>query len=745
MYYNTEQNGKELFKTGYPPVKMENNMKSIGTIVLLPAILPFLNPVMADSTVFSRYGLEIKFNDQKRTLDITDHQLGKILEQGVIKAKVNGKEVSSDDKSLKYKVTVKHERAALIVEFPDNFVLTVILHYANFIEVHIDGKLDGPAHLVFRAAASEKAIAGILKDQAHTDRGVLITTLGDAETPQARSLFDPLSDLAITDNAAGKIQWKKHNGWQLHTRAAAGELLLSLSLTRNYYRHGLGIEYYTPIKKRTRWPTAPIVAMTWYGLPGWKGRPSQTLKNLSPHIDWISEHLLPYAGTIVFQLDDNYPHDDKRMRKISDYIRSKRLVPGIWFAPYVLIPAWRVDENPKWFIHDAQGNRIPSFGGISFRHPKLGWYAPTMNVNNPEVQSHWLDWWWKRYSNKWNFDFFKLDGLNHVVTAYRKAVDGDKNKGFRKGLEIARSYVGEEKFINGSAGIPLEAIGLIDGSRLGGDTGNDPHAIDNIIRWNFLNNVVWWCDPDAAANLYQAKVERARLNAQARALTGQQFLTDDKWTQVPPEIAKVWQRSFPSLNIKPANLYMIENYQKYNLFDLKIAKAGRKWDVVGLFNYQDKHVTSNLDLGRLQLQSEQVHVFEYWNSQYVGRFANNAHIPVKIAPYEGKVYSIVDAAKDRPVLISTSRHLSQGGVDLEKIEWQHKDNKWIVRGKSSHLVTSDTYELVFARANYRMAKAISPANEFKIIRQEKIVRARVVPKQSGSMDWTVTFEPPNKP
>jgi len=716
-------------------------MKSASITLSLLMGLLFVNPLLAKDNIFNRYGLRVKYDDQTRLLEIVDDHLGTILEQGVVKAKVNGKEVSSDDKSLKYKTEIKHERAAILVEFPGQFTIVITLQYAGFIEVHVEGKLDGPAHLVFAAAAAEKAIPGIIRDQAHTDRGVLITTLGDAEVPQARSLFDPLRDLAMTANAADTIQWKINGGWKLHTQAGADELLLGLSLARNYYRHGLGIEYYSPIKKRTRWPTAPIVAMTWYGLPGWKGKPAQTLANLSPHIDWISEHLLPYAETMVFQLDDNYPHDDKRMRKISDYIRSKGLVPGIWFAPYVLVPPWRADENPDWFIHDAQGNKLLSFGGISFRYPKHGWYAPTMNVNNPEVQNHWLKWWWNRYSNIWNFDFFKIDGLNHVCTAYRNSVDGDKIKGVRKGLEIARSHVGEEKFINGSAGIPLEVIGLIDGSRLGGDTGLDPHAIYNIIRWNFLNNIVWWCDPDAAAVLYKAKVERARLNSQARVLTGQQFLTDDKWTQTPPEICKVWQRSFPSLNIYPANLYVIEDWKPYNMFDLKIAKGKKKWDVVGLFNYESEETDSALELDRLQLQDDEVHVFEYWSSAYLGKFKKNARIPVRLLPNEGKVYSVVAAVKERPVLISTNRHISQGGLDLDKIDWQRRQNQWIVNGKSSHLVKGDTYELVFAAEKYRISKATCSLGKPEIKNDGQALRVKMPPKQSGSAEWSITFEP----
>jgi hypothetical protein len=630
-------------------------------VVLFWAFVAAIN-ARGQGNAVSRGELEVRFDNKTRTFEVFDKEAGPILDRGVIRAQAGGREVSSDDGNLTCRATANADQAELRVECGDAFILVFRLSDDAQVEARVEGRLEGPASLRARATAP-KAIIAMLQDQEKDDRGVLVTTLGPAEVPRARSLFDPDHDLAVTLGPVEKARWVFENGWIVRSEAPAGQALLSLRLRPHYYRDDLKIQYYAPITKRRRWQTAPVVAMTWYGIEGWKGNPAQTKEWLYPNIDWVAKHLLPYAETLVFQLDDNYAkNDDKYMRDISDYIRSKGLIPGIWFTPYTVAPKEVTTEHPDWFIHDKDGKPIGTFGGVSYKGDF------TLNVTRPDAVKNWFGMWWRKTSETWNFDFFKIDGQPNVIDAYRKATDGGGGEGYRKGLAIGREIVGPEKFINGCWGIPLEAIGPLDGSRTGGDTGNQAHAMDVILRWNFLNNVCWWSDPDAAANLYKATVERARLNAQARALTGQQFLTDDVWTSVPEAIRRVWQLSYPTLDIKPVNLYKIEDWKEYDLFDLRIAKPWGTWDVVGLFNYDGRPAVKTLDLARLPLEADEVHVFEYWKSVYLGKFRRDAKIQRQLAAHDGELFRITPAPKDdRPVLIATSRHVSQGGIDLDQV------------------------------------------------------------------------------
>jgi hypothetical protein len=695
----------------------------------------------AEGTLVSKGNLEVRFDDKSRAFVVFDREAGVLLDRIVVRARVGGREVATDVENPTSRVNTDPDQGELAIALSDDFVLRLRVNDDGQFEARTNGKADGPVSLSGRATSPHAMIA-LLEEDRKNDQGVLVTTLGPAQVSKARSLFDPQNDLAMTAGPAGRAYWQPMQGWELRSKAPAGETLLSLKVRRHYYRDELKIAQYAPITKRRRWQTAPIVAMTWYGIQGWKGKPAQTKEWLYPNVDWVARHLLPYAETLVFQLDDNYYTDnDPYMRDISDYIRSKGLVPGIWFTPFTVAPTDVTDQHPDWFIHDKDGKPISTFGGVSY--PKHF----TLNVTNPEAVNAWFGMWWRKASATWNFDFFKIDGQPQVIDAYKKATDGGGVEGYRKGLAIGREIVGPEKFINGCWGIPLEAIGRLDGSRTGGDTGNQAHAIDIILKWNFLNNVCWWSDPDAAANLYKATVERARLNAQARVLTGQQFLTDDVWTSVPAAIRRVWQLAYPTLDIRPVNLYPIDQkeHKRYDLFDLRIAKPWGTWDVVGLFNYDGRAAAKTLDLARLPLEADEVHVFEFWKSLYLGKFKRDAKIERALAAHEGELFSITPVpADDRPVLISSSRHASQGGLDLDGLSWEQSGRVWTAKGKSSHLVAGDSYELVFSAGAYAIASADCPSGATELAEGGGVSRVRIVPKDKAA-SWEVGFEPRTKP
>lgn len=699
--------------------------------------------IWAEDKAISGNGILIRFLPRARTLEFYDEYAGKILESGVISICYQGKTMTTSDLKSELNVTVKETSSEMILDL--NNTLRVTLRIKDTPGIIMFARGEQPAEVSFRtkAAAGERAWPVILQDTRSDDNKVLSTRLGPATFKAARSLFDPKYDLALLIDSAGKVSWQWDNAWKLCSVAKAGQVLFSMDLLRHYYRHHLGIEYYAPLKKRSYWKTAPVVAMTWYGIQGWKNKPAQKKQWLYPQIDWVAKHLLPYAEKLVFQLDDSYPYwDDEYMRDLSDYIRSKGMIPGIWFTPHAVAPKEVAEKHPDWFLHNQQGKLLYAFAGQNWGWDKL--QAGVLNINNPDATKKWYELFWRKTSETWNFDFFKIDGQPTVAKRYAESVDGGAVEGYRRSLRIARDIVGPDKFINGCYGIALDGIGIMNGARTGPDSGHWPHAISVILRWNFLNNVVWWSDPDAAADLYKASVSRVRLNALARVLTGQQFLTDDIWTRISPEKCSVWQRSFPMLDIHPVNLYPIHKWQDYDLYDLRISRDWGCWDVVGLLNYEGRPAEKVLDLSRLELPAEKVHVFEYWSSKYIGQFPRDAKITRFLDAYDAEAFAIVPVDKTRPVLLSSSRHVSQGGLDLQNVHWQQKGQDWIVCGQSNHLVPGDEYIIVFACGRYHIKSTHSSGSPLNVLSNNGIARLRYIPHSNRTLNWRITFEPSQK-
>ena len=719
---------------------------TLGVGSLSPAWAQASEP--AQDLTIAQGRLRVVFKPQTRTLEVVDSQAGPLLERGMVQATVD-KQVMSSERPGGLQAWAGPEawvdpKQRLRLPLGEGAWAVIRLLDEEQVEVATEGLPDGPAVFQATAAMGPRAVLGLLSDKRIEDRKVLLMTYGHASVASARSLFDPLRDMALTAGALSRVRWWHRDAWRLYAEAPRNQVLVMFKIERQYYRRGQAISQYAPRPLQKRWPSAPSVAMSWYGIEAWNGQPAQRLERLAPNIDWVAEHWAPYVGkNLVFQIDDNYAaQDDRAMREIADYIRSKGLVPGIWLAPYAAAPQAAYRQHPEWFLMDRNGKLLTCFAGVNCdwsEDPALA-TAGALNATNPQAAEQMWTPFWRKVSQEWKFDYFKIDGQPSAARAYRTAINGKGVEGYRQGLQLARNVVGEERFLHGCGGPSLDSLGLVNGARTGPDTGKVPHAAPVIIRWNFLNNICQWCDPDAAANLRRATVQRARLNAQARALTGQQFVTDDVWTEVPPEIRRIWQLASPSLDIQPANLYKIDDWQLYDLFDLRIGKPWDAWDVVGVFNFGGSPTEKIVELSRLPLEAEEVHIYDFWNRRYLGKFSRTAKLLRRLKAFEGQVYCLRAHVPDRPVLLSTSRHISQGGLVLDQLTWKQEGERWIASGTSSHLVAGDRYELVFVPDRFEITK-VETSVPHRVLVGGGLARAELTPAESGTLKWRVVFAP----
>ena len=58
-------------------------------------------------------------------------------------------------------------------------------------------------------------------------------------------------------------------------------------------------------------------------------------------------------------------------------------------------------------------------------------------------------------------------------------------------------------------------------------------------------------------------------------------------------------------------------------------------------------------------------VYDYWNGKYLGLHAKTFEF--ELAPYDTKVFRITPVNGNQPELISVSRHLTQGGIELQSL------------------------------------------------------------------------------
>jgi hypothetical protein len=316
---------------------------------------------------------------------------------------------------------------------------------------------------------------------------------------------------------------------------------------------------------------------------------------------------------------------------------------------------------------------------------------------------------------------------------------------YRRTLQAIRSTIGPDRYLLGCWGLPIEGAGIFDGSRTGGDIvlgwGGFQVALRPTLQSYHLHNIVWYSDPDVMLVRPPLTLDQARAWATLQGLTGQALMSSDRLMDLPEERVELLRRVYPATDIRPLDLFPAERDKR--IWDLKINHLGRNYDVVGVFNFGEHRAEQTLlkwrDLG---LPTERpVHVFDFWNREYLGAWAEG--YAVDAAPTSCRVLTL-RPDNGRIQLISTSRHITQGWVDLADLQVNRTGN--IYRG-ASRVVKEDPYQLrfVFPRGtNYLITRAVAKAGgrlPVKVDNHQGWATATFTAPTTSEVSWEVEFAP----
>lgn len=250
----------------------------------------------------------------------------------------------------------------------------------------------------------------------------------------------------------------------------------------------------------------------------------------------------------LFQIDDGYQeyvgdwlHVDQKkfpggMKKIADAIHQKKMLAGIWLAPFVAEKKSSVFQNhPDWFARDHKNRLIRCGANWS------GFYL--LDLFNEDVLSY-LKNCFHVILDEWGYDFVKLDFL--YAAALQPTTSFTHAQLENRACRLLREWV-KDKLILG-CGVPLAScFNLFDYCRIGCDislnyqgkktetwvnqeTVSTQRSLLNSIYRRHLNQQVFVNDPD----VYLLRSENTNLSSkQKEALTiinmlfGGLYLTSD--------------------------------------------------------------------------------------------------------------------------------------------------------------------------------------------------------------------------
>lgn len=537
----------------------------------------------------------------------------------------------------------------------------------------------------------------------------------------------------------------------------------------------LGLEAYADavaenykIKLRER----PNVYCTWYHAG------ASNEEQLAANTAFAAEQLKPF-GLNVMQIDDKwqtlvpegfevsgkikttgpikcfadangkYPNG---MAHTAKNVTSHGMISGIWFMP------WAGNLNNPYFDKEIYAQNLD---GTPFHDSR--WSGTCLDSTSPKGEAFIRQRIKRIYD--WGYRYFKIDGMHtglatyniYVNTSYKdndyeafgkvKLYDPHMTQvqAYRKCLKILQEEAPESLVLGCNVSQNMRsmgpAFGMIDAMRIGPDNGGASHGDWGQARrgaWHgtnlyFLNGRIWYNDPDPVYVRSSNPIETARWMCSWLAISGSMHTSSEQYDKLEPERLDMLKRCLPGHDCTARPVDYLETNEP------RIWLAGNdRMHVIGLFNWDNGIKTIEYDMGKLGLDKEQAYVgYDFWADQFVAPLVGtlNQTLPGRTC----RVIAVKPVA-DHPVLVSTSRHITQGLVDVLEERWDAGSKT--LSGKSK-VVAGDLYELRIALpadGAFKPSSAKCDGKDMKIgAVGEGGVRISITPEESGTVEWSVKF------
>ncbi len=479
--------------------------------------------------------------------------------------------------------------------------------------------------------------------------------------------------------------------------------------------------------------------------------PDITEKEVMLNVDFLKNNLKDYGleyiqvdrgriktGTDWLTTNSKFPHD---MKWLAEQIHSAGFKAGIWTAPY-----WLGREsdhyNAQWVIDPF--DTIPTQEGNRRRH--WATWGDRLDASNEEVIAYMKDF-VGTLVDQWGYDYLKNDFLVYGFPELKNAdlllLDKGEVAGaisyqrvnreitpaeaYREGVRAIREAAGAETFIMG-CGTPLfHTAGFVDAARVGGDIQSKlcvswecgtSKTVRTSAKRYYYNGRTLWIDPDCLVTWDPCgrgtfSFEEAKVRATLASFFGGMIMMSDRMYELPASRVDLLKRVIPVYpkSARPLDLFEKELPEIW-LWDIE--KGFASWHVLGVFNYGDTAMNREISYDYLGLDSSRQYIFyDFWDKKMPTRSSRYNYrslmpfareMTLELEPRSCKVIAIHEKLP-HPQLISTNRHVTQGAIELEDVQWDKDGNSL---SGVSRLVRSDDYKLVVTLPeNYEFLEAIA--------------------------------------
>lgn len=598
-----------------------------------------------------------------------------------------------------------------------------------------------------------------MSDDAIQD-GLIRSAIGPATSTRDNMLYNRKTDEALVLNAA-KV--RLFFDWEQHAYCCSLSALEDASqefaflVKRNILAEKYDITF-APVNKNCTFSKPPAGWMTWYAVK-FNANEESVLRN----VHFQQEHLKRYGANTVW-VDWEWYHQDMSGRRddgvdtfhpdpqkypnglkyVSDEIKKSGFVPALWVGftnePFI-------SEYMKKYPDILLGEKKTWCGTYfyDFSHPAY------LNEYLPKALAQVAD---------WGYEAVKFDTLPNAIYDHEEFHDNmydpsmTTKEAFRGMVKKAREIIGKDVYMMSCASCEdphfLWAADLFDGGRVGGDIFGWKEflweCIGKISRYYPLHNIVLYADPDNV-------VLRDEFNTPSQAVSRIAFVSllglpmtfGDDFQCLNEERVSLIQKCLPVLDIHPKDLQIMD-VPEFNYDDLRLAgipvpdfpkekiivnlaveKPFERYNVVDVFNPLDEKRVISVSVEKdLSLEPGAYHVFDSMRQEYLGCITDC--IDLEAEPCGSRIVSF-RAKLDRPQLLSTSRHISQGAAEIRDLIWNSEKCEFSL---CCELLAGEPYKaFLYVPAGYETVACDQVSDQ--------VYCYACIPTEDGEMKITIPF------
>lgn len=355
------------------------------------------------------------------------------------------------------------------------------------------------------------------------------------------------------------------------------------------------------------------------------------------------------------------------MKWFADQIRARGLKPGIWVRPFQCVDgAPERARHPEWF--NARGQ---------------------MDISHPDVRRLVRELFVKLV-NEWGFEYVKYDFVAYDLfgefgpkasgETYAIAEPTDQSRSsmetYGSMMGEIRRAVGEKAKILACNSVMPPTLGAADAFRIGDDVGNWDrtfrYGVGSVGPRYYTNGVFWANDPDCLLVREPFTLSQARMWGSLIALSGGIVFISENLAALPQERLDIIRKCLPVYANtgegyrfgRPLDLF---ERSPAAVWHLPVRRGFASWDIIGLFNWGSQPEQRALALDATgYAEGTSFLAYDFWSAEFLGEI--HGSLSLKVDPLSCRVIALHRAA-GKPQILSTSRHITQGGVELLSCSW----------------------------------------------------------------------------